>query len=103
MNETIGNIRLRIPEICKRYAIKSLHLIESGARKELKPSSDIEFLYSYKEDDIVDDSYTDHFFSFKEALQIEFKSKVDLMVLDYLKNPYSLKTINRDKVLHYEA
>lgn len=103
MTENIENIKNITYNICKKYPVKSLFLIGSAAKGSLNPESDIDLLYSFKEEDIQDNLYAEYFFSFQQDLQDAFQRKVDLVANDFLKNPYFIKSVNQDKVLIYEG
>ncbi|TAM97778.1 MAG: nucleotidyltransferase domain-containing protein [Chitinophagaceae bacterium] len=96
----------KIRALCRQYQVQSLYLIGSAARKDkaFTDKSDVDLLYSFKETEISNSGYADNFFEFEQSLQKVLKTKkVDLVALDYLRNPYFITSIENDKTLLYEG
>ena len=92
-----------IKDACTKHHVKHLFLIGSAARDAMHSGSDVDLLYSFKEKEIPGDQYADNFFDLKSSLENILKIKVDLVAQDYLKNPYFINAINKDKTLVYEG
>lgn len=103
MNQAITTHLDAIKGICYKHHVKLLFVIGSAARDTMKADSDVDLLYSFREDDIPDGEYADNFFDFQTSLQQLLKTRIDLVAADYLKNPYFINHINKDKVLIYEG
>jgi predicted nucleotidyltransferase len=92
-----------IKATCDKHHVRNLFLIGSAARNVMHSSSDVDLLYSFKEKEIPGDQYADNFFDLKNSLENILKIKVDLVAQDYLKNPYFISAINKDKTLVYKG
>ncbi|MBV7533198.1 nucleotidyltransferase family protein [Chitinophaga sp. sic0106] len=103
MNNIIAGNLEAIRNICNSHHVSALFLIGSAARDDMDALSDIDLLYSFKEKEIPSDQYAENFFDFKESLEKLLKRHVDLVAKDYLRNPYFIDAINKDKILVYEA
>jgi hypothetical protein len=103
INPIIFNHLDEIKNTCDKHHVKALFVIGSAARNTMHSLSDVDLLYSFKEKEIPGDQYADNFFDLKNSLESILKMKVDLVAQDYLRNPYFINAINRDKTLVYEG
>lgn len=104
IKENIDSIR----EACKKHHVKSFYLIGSAARqdKDFTHDSDVDFLFRFdyeNSDGNSDIDFAGNYFSLLETLQNILHRKVDLVSEERNKNPYFIKSINKDKYLVYEA
>lgn len=103
INPIISRHMEEIKDTCDKHHVKYLFLIGSAARNTMHSGSDVDLLYSFKEKEIPGDQYADNFFDLKNSLENILKIKVDLVAQDYLRNPYFINAINKDKTLVYEG
>jgi hypothetical protein len=89
-----------IKSACFKYGIRVLYIIGSRARGDFNQNSDTDFLVSFK--NLEEPGIADRYFEFKEFLESELNTKVDLIEESAVKNPIFKKTIDREKVLIYE-
>ncbi|RAJ81802.1 hypothetical protein CLV59_10425 [Chitinophaga dinghuensis] len=103
MNNIIIAHLAAIRNTCDSHHVRDLFLIGSAARDNMRSNSDIDLLYSFKEKEIPTDQYAENFFDFKSSLEKILQKKIDLIAKDYLRNPYFIDAINKDKILVYEG
>jgi predicted nucleotidyltransferase len=82
-------------------SVKTLELFGSVARNDFNKKSDVDFLYEFDKEKITEMQYADNYFDFFFSLEKILNRKVDLMPKDKLKNPYLIKSINRDRIKIY--
>ena len=97
------NIMTHIPqirELCEQHKVERLYAFGSVLTERFSKNSDVDFLYTFKEDvpllDIVD-----YYFSFQNGLEKALNRPVDLTSEKDLKNPYFIKEVNATKQLIY--
>ena len=96
---TTQDIKTILPDICQRYGIKYVEIFGSIARGEKKPDVDIDLIIEFEEP--KDHMISIRFFGFLHELEDRFGCKVDLLTPGSIKNPYFMKTINKDKIRIY--
>ena len=89
-----------IQKIAGRHHVKRLELFGSAARGVSKPN-DYDFLVEFQ--DLPPIEHGNAYFELLANLEDELKSKVDLVELIAVKNPYFLKAIEPDRILVYAA
>ena len=91
---------LQIRKLCQQHEIGRLYAFGSVLTEQFSEDSDVDFLYTFKEDvpllDVVD-----YYFSFQNNLEKTLNRPVDLTSEKDLKNPYFIKEINATKLLIY--
>ena len=87
-------------KLCKKYNIIKLYLFGSCAENTFKENSDIDFLITYGNVDLY--NYFDNYINTKEELEKIYGKEVDLVEFQTIKNPFLLKSINKNKILLYE-
>jgi hypothetical protein len=90
----------KIKSACIKYGIRVLYIIGSRARGDFKQNSDTDFLVSFK--NLEEPGIADRYFEFKEFLESELDTEVDLIEESAVKNPVFKKMIDREKILIYE-
>lgn len=91
-----------ISELCRRYGVARLDLFGSAATGNFNPAtSDLDFLVTF----LASDSMTraDQYFGLLEALRNLFKSRIDLLTHQSLRNPFLIKAANESKRALYAA
>ncbi|GAA4462753.1 nucleotidyltransferase domain-containing protein [Nemorincola caseinilytica] len=91
-----------IRDVCKKHHVRSLYLIGSTTRPDhFNDSSDIDLLYRFRKEDIPEMDYADNYFDLLFTLQDMLGRKVDLVAEEKMRNPFFIKSIDRDKQLIY--
>lgn len=100
----IQNNMPAILELCKKHHLKSFYLVGSATSTDrFSDQSDVDFLYRFKKEEIVEWDYADNYFDLLFALQDLLKRKVDLVAEEKMWNPYFIESINQSKQMIYEA
>src|SRR5437868_4492779 len=101
MSPLIEQHREELAEICRRYHVKRLELFGSGARGELRPESDLDFIVEFSEPS--DGDVVRQFFGLIEDLSRLFQRPVDLVQESLIDNPYFLEDVNESRALVYHT
>ena len=88
-----------IKALCLEHKVKSLFAFGSVVSDHFTESSDIDLLISFQAMEPVD--YADHYFDIPNKFEEIFKRPVDLVTDKSLKNPYFIKSVNKNKMLLY--
>ena len=100
MHPIVESRRAALAELCVRFGIKRLEVFGSAARGDFDPAkSDVDLLVEFDTDQ--DERPLRRFFGAKEALETLFGREIDLVMLDALKNPFVLASVNRSRQLLY--
>ena len=90
----------QIKQLCEQHNIKRLYAFGSVLTERFSEDSDVDFLYTFKEDvpllDIVD-----YYFGFQNELEKTLNCTIDLTSEKDIKNPYFIKEVNATKQLIY--
>lgn len=104
MVDAVKNNLEAIYGACKKYHVESLYLFGSAARgNDFSKSSDLDFLYRFKQNEIKELEYADNFFDLKFYLEALTGREVDLISADHLTNPYLISKIEESKIKLYAA
>jgi len=95
----INRKQTQIKELCQKFKIAKLELFGSAVRDDFDESSDLDFIVEFLDEQQVFDRY----FDFKEALEILFSRKVDLVMPEAIKNKYFRKSIEQERKAIYET
>jgi len=98
MNEVERNI-LSIKNLCINHRVDKLYLFGSFLKNDFNEKSDIDFVVSFKNIELL--KYSDNYFDFKFSLEDLFNRPVDLLEEPAIKNPYFLESLNESKKLIY--
>jgi hypothetical protein len=98
MNEVSEKIS-SIQNLCINHGVDKLYLFGSILGSNFNENSDIDFLVSFKNIELL--KYADNYFDFKFSLEELFNRPVDLLEEEAIKNPYFLVTLNQTKQLIY--
>ncbi len=86
-------------KLCKSHKVKHIYLFGSAVRDDFNEHSDYDFLVQFQEMDVMD--YLDNYLEFKDELEKLTQRNVDLVEEQALKNPYLIRSIDRNKELLY--
>ena len=93
-----------IQDLCKKHHVRSLYLVGSATKEErFTDKSDVDFLYRFRNEDIGEMDYADHFFDLMFELQDMLNRKVDLVSEERMRNPYFIESINESKQMIYDS
>lgn len=91
--------RAQIQAECEKHNVKSLYVFGSASTGTMNENSDVDLLVSFKRFDIS--KYFENYMSLKESLKELLGREVDLLEEQTLKNPFLIRSINRNKSLIY--
>jgi predicted nucleotidyltransferase len=98
MNLVTKNINA-IFELCEKHKVKSLYVFGSVLTDRFTDKSDIDLLVDFNKLPLL--NYSDNYFDLKFSLEDLFNRPVDLLEEKALRNPFLIRSINRDKQLIY--
>lgn len=103
MQPIIEKRKEELKNICEELKIRRLYAFGSAARADgFNQNSDIDFLISF-DDNILPEEYSENYFQLQYKLRELFDRKVDVITERSLSNPYFIESVNKNKVLIYEA
>ncbi len=103
MQKIIEQRKEELRSLCRRLKIKRLYAFGSAATNErFGDVSDIDFLISFDED-ISPEEYSENYFQLHYKLRALFNREIDVITERSLSNPYFIDSVNKNKVLIYEA
>ena len=103
MHPILEKRKEELKNICEELKIRSLYAFGSAATTDgFNENSDIDFLISF-EDSILPEEYSENYFQLQYKLRELFDRKIDVITERSLSNPYFIETVNKNKVLIYEA
>ena len=91
----------RISDLCRSHRVKSLSVFGSILTDRFNDRSDVDLLVDFEPADPDKFDYVSNYFSFRDALELLFNRKVDLIEAKGLRNKYFIANINRTKQLIY--
>jgi predicted nucleotidyltransferase len=94
--------RKQISEACSRHGVARLHVFGSALNADFRPDeSDLDLLVEF----LPMDPYArvDAYFGILEDLRALLNTKVDLVMVGAIKNPYIAREIERTKEVLYAA
>lgn len=89
----------RIFELCRQYKVKSLAVFGSILTDRFNDDSDVDLLVDFEphDPDSMDFDYVSNYFGLRDALELLFGRKVDLIEEKGLRNKYFIANVNRTK------
>lgn len=91
----------KIKAACMKHSVKTLYLFGSAANGKFRPGSDLDFIVDYNKDQnglpVQQFDYFDFLFKLEEITG----EKVDLVVLDAIRNKYFNARVEKEKLLLY--
>ena len=91
----------RIFELCRLYKVRSLAVFGSILTDRFNEHSDVDMLVDFEPMDHEMFDYVSNYFNFRDALELLFNRKVDLIEEKALRNKYFISNINRTKQIIY--
>jgi uncharacterized protein len=103
MQPIIEKRKQELKDICKKLKIKRLYAYGSAVTSDkFRENSDIDFLISFH-DNISPEEYSENYFQLQYQLRELFDREIDVITERSLSNPYFIESVNKNKVLIYEA
>ena len=88
-----------LADFCRRWAVRELSLFGSILREDFKPSSDVDVLIALRAGTTMT---LEAYLAMREELSAMFGGRaVDIVRLEYLKNPYRKREILRTREVIY--
>jgi predicted nucleotidyltransferase len=92
-----------IGKLCREFQVTKLELFGSATRADFDPEcSDIDMLVDFAPGTDLG-PWMSRFFDLQGRLEIVLGRKVDLVMANALRNPYLIRSINRDRRVLYAA
>ena len=91
----------RIIDLCRKYRVKSLAVFGSILSDRFNDKSDVDLLVDFDTTNHEQWDYVKNFFDFRDALEMIFNRKVDLIEQKALRNKFFIQNINRTKQVIY--
>lgn len=95
----LSQYKKEITLLCESHKVDKLYLFGSATNDSFNENSDIDFLVKFKPFDLKD--YFTNYLDLKEQLKKTFNREIDLVEEQTLKNPYLIKSIDKNKSLIY--
>ncbi len=103
MHAIIEERKDELKDICEKLKIKRLYAFGSAVTADrFGENSDIDFLISFDES-ISPGEYSENYFQLHYRLREIFNREIDIITERSLSNPYFIESLNKSKVLIYEA
>lgn len=103
MQSLLEKQKEELRNICIRLKIRRLYAYGSAVTSDrFRENSDIDFLISF-EDTISPEEYSENYFKLQYKLRELFNREIDVITERSLSNPYFIESVNKNKVLIYEA
>lgn len=103
MQPIIEQRKEELKNICVRLKIRRLYAFGSAVSSDkFKENSDIDFLIAF-DDSISPEEYSENYFRLQYKLRELFNREIDVITERSLSNPYFIESVNKNKVLIYEA
>jgi len=103
MQPVIEQRKEELRNICERLKIRRLYAFGSAVTSDkFSENSDIDFLISF-DDKISPEEYSENYFQLQYSLRELFNREIDIITERSLSNPYFIESLNKNKVLIYEA
>ena len=96
------NIR-ELRQLCDQFFVKRLEVFGSAAKESasLAETGDLDFLVEFLP--LKEGEYADSYFGLLFALEDLFGKPVDLVMVEAIRNPYFLESVERSRKLLYAA
>ena len=103
MNTILDQYRDIIIEACKKHHVNTLYTFGSVNTDRFSEDSDIDFLVSFKREEIPLEEFADVYFDFQFFLEDTLQREIDLVTERSIKNPYFRQEVMDTRILFYEA
>ena len=91
----------RIIDLCRKHKVKSLSVFGSILTDRFNDRSDVDILVDFEPIDHDNFDYVSNYFGLRDALELLFNRKVDLIEEKGLRNKYFIANVNRTKQIIY--
>ncbi|MEE1207877.1 MAG: nucleotidyltransferase domain-containing protein [Muribaculaceae bacterium] len=91
----------KIIELCRKHRVKSLSVFGSILTDRFNDESDVDLLVDFEPVDHNKFDYVSNYFGLRDALELLFNRKVDLIEEKGLRNKYFIANVNRTKQVIY--
>ena len=91
----------KIIELCRKHRVKSLSVFGSILTDRVNDESDVDLLVDFEPVDHNKFDYVSNYFGLRDALELLFNRKVDLIEEKGLRNKYFIANVNRTKQVIY--
>lgn len=91
----------RIINLCRKHKVKSLAVFGSILTDRFNDQSDVDLLVDFEPIDHDKFDYVSNYFGLRDALELLFNRKVDLIEEKGLRNKYFIDNVNRTKQVIY--
>lgn len=91
----------RIIDLCRKHKVKSLAVFGSILTDRFNDQSDVDLLVDFEPIDHDKFDYVSNYFGLRDALELLFNRKVDLIEEKGLRNKYFIDNVNRTKQVIY--
>ncbi len=104
MNTIIEDHKEELVRLCRQYHVQSLEVFGSAVTDRFDPQrSDLDFLVTFRKEDIPHGEYANNYFGLLFALEDLFQRQIDLVTTTWLRNPYFIAEIAKTRTLFYAA
>ena len=91
----------QLAEVCRRYAVRELYVFGSVVSGRMHDESDLDFIVRFES--MAPAGAFDRFMGLKEALELLYGRRVDLLTLKPFRNPVFQAEVDQSKTLLYAA
>ena len=91
----------RTIDLCRKHKVKTLSVFGSILTDKFTDQSDVDLLVDFEPIDHDKFDYVSNYFGLRDALELLFNRKVDLIEEKGLRNKYFIANVNRTKQLIY--
>ncbi|MEZ4772089.1 MAG: nucleotidyltransferase domain-containing protein [Bacteroidia bacterium] len=91
-----------IQALCLRHHVVRLWVFGSVLRDDFNQDSDIDFLYEWDDEAIIDNEYLSNLWTLLDSLEALLGHSVDWIYYPNLKNPYFIEEVEETKFLIYD-
>lgn len=103
MQPIIEQRKEELKNICEKLKVRRLYAFGSAVTVDkFRVDSDIDFLISFDES-LSPEEYSENYFQLQYKLRELFEREIEVITERSLSNPYFIESINKNKVLIYEA
>lgn len=91
----------RIFDLCRKHKVKTLAVFGSILTDRFNDQSDVDLLVDFEEEDLATFDYVSNYFDFRDALEMLFGRKVDLIEYGSNLNPLFRASVDKKKLMIY--
>ncbi len=91
----------RITDLCRKHKVRTLAVFGSILTDRFSDQSDVDLLVDFEPVDHDKFDYVGNYFGLRDALELLFNRRVDLIEEKGLRNKYFIANVNRTKQMIY--